>query len=61
LADQSVFRRFHFLPSPASNVVVAEQVQHAVNDVAHQLALPGRVETARLGHRFVQTDKDFTV
>ena len=35
LADEGIFRIFHFPAGALSSIVVAEQVKHAVDDVAH--------------------------
>src|ERR1035441_2878043 len=60
-ANQSVFGRFHPPSRAAVPIIVAEQMQHAVHDIADQFALPSCVETASLVHRFVEADKDFPV
>ena len=58
---QRIFGGFHELTRLRVPVIVAEQVQHAVNDVADQFALARGVESAGLDQCLVQADDDFTV
>src|ERR1035437_3093371 len=60
-ANQSVFGRSHPAARPAVPIIVAEEMQHPVYDIADQFALPSGMETAGLGNRFVQANEDFAV
>jgi len=40
---------------------MSSQVQNPVNEITHNLGLPGRTEPARLRHRLVHTNENFTV
>jgi len=42
-------------------VVVAEQVQEAVNGIADEFRLPGRSEAAGLGDGFIHADEEFAM
>src|SRR5437016_4964178 len=52
-SDKAILLLFHFASRPGSFVIVAEQMEYAMDNVANKLALPGRSEMARLryGHR----------
>jgi hypothetical protein len=60
-ANQGVFGLFHLPTCPGVQVIVTEQVQYPVNDIADQLTLPGGVELVGLGYRLVEANKDFPV
>ncbi len=60
-ADQIVLRGFHAHTGLGSPIIVAEQMQHPMNDIAHQFTLPGGAETAGLAHRFIHANEDFPV
>ena len=47
-AEQAVFLAFHLAAPARRLIVVAEQVENAVDDVARQLQLPGGAKAARL-------------
>lgn len=57
--DQLVFPRFHATPLGGCCVIEAAQMQHAVDDVAHQFAFPRRAEPASLPRGFGDTYQDF--
>jgi hypothetical protein len=60
-SNESIFCGFHTPPRLGIPIIVVEQMQQPVNDVADQFALPGGVEAASLAHCFVKADDDFAV
>ena len=57
-AEQEILLSFHLAPAGRSLVVKAEQMKHAMNDVANQFALRVHAEAARVGNRVVDADKN---
>jgi hypothetical protein len=61
VVEEAVFAAAHAAPCGGGIIVVALQVEQAVDEVAGQLGLPGGVEAWRLGHRLRHADVDLSV
>jgi hypothetical protein len=60
-AEQAVFFALHAATGGGLEIIVAAEMEEAVNDVADEFALPGGVELAGLLHGVVQTEEEFAV
>jgi hypothetical protein len=60
LAHEAVFGLLHFAAGSGGLVVMAAQVEKAMNDVADEFGLPGDAKTPGLQQRFIHTDENFT-
>jgi hypothetical protein len=58
-AQQTVFLTLHFVPRRNAMVIVAEQMQNTVDDVAHDFRLPIRLELLCLQNRVVNANEKF--
>src|SRR5262249_17911752 len=59
-AKQPVLFAFHLAAFDYLNIIKTCQVQHPMNDVACQLALPGRMKSRCLRHSLFDAHEDFT-
>jgi hypothetical protein len=59
--EQAIFLPLHLAADCGSPVIETAQVQHAVDDIPHQLGLPARAKTPGLADGFVHADEDFAV
>jgi len=60
-APPAVFLAFHVPPFTAPRIIIAEQMQNAVNEITHDFRLPARAKLARLPDRLVHADENFAV
>ncbi len=58
-AQQAVFLPLHFAPQIRLQIVMAKQMQNAVDDVTDNFRLPDRLELLCLHNRFIHANKNF--
>src|SRR5260370_19925205 len=61
LGEQPIFFAFHLPARRRPTIIVAQQMQEAVHDVAHQLGWPKGVESPALADGFVEADKQLAM
>ena len=60
-SQQAIFFTLHYAAADRRQILVADQVQDAVDEVTDQLGLPRGAKLSRLLHRVVDADENFSV